>query len=150
MHLTVNPAPESAQSLSSRSESYIRVVHHPHSSMPTSEIISLDNPPPNHSESHVCLPLVIPGNPWAPFRTCADFEFTELMVTDGSHSKAIKKLLAGFNGRWAPSSYITYKTYADYLDSLDAARNFSVRVSYSLPWQMNYNVIFTFSLSMGK
>lgn len=128
------------KSARSTSESYIRIVHHPNSGK-TSSIISLDNPIQDTLSAFNYSPRTMTVKPWAPFRTCADFEFTELMVTEGFNSNVIKKLLAGFNGKWAPESNITFQNYNDYLMSLEISRNFSVQVSYFSRHLITYKFI---------
>lgn len=122
----------SQENIQTGPELYIEVIHYPHSRKPTSTIIPLDNTQTGAlNEDSSCLPLTVTAKPWAPFWTWTDFEFTEEIVTQGFHSKTISKLLAGFNGCWAPESYITIKNYSDYKDSLAAASIFGVQVNLS-------------------
>jgi hypothetical protein len=69
------------------------------------------------------------AKPFAPFRTLADFEYTETAVQGLLPRHLIDKQLAGICGLWCPSgSNLTIKNYADMKKSLDAAREYGVRV----------------------
>ncbi|KIJ49009.1 hypothetical protein M422DRAFT_246785 [Sphaerobolus stellatus SS14] len=109
--------------------SYIEIIHHPHSGKRGSTIISLKNTEQEtpHQSLPSCLPPSVSSKPWAPFRTRADFEFVEEMVHEAVRAETVTKLLSGFNGRWAPETYITIQNYADFQDSLAAARHFGVQ-----------------------
>ncbi|KIJ28811.1 hypothetical protein M422DRAFT_269862 [Sphaerobolus stellatus SS14] len=109
--------------------SYIEIIHHPHSGKRGSTIISLENTEQEtpHQSLPSCLPPSVSSKPWAPFRTRADFEFVEEMVHEAVRAETVTKLLSGFNGRWAPETYITIQNYADFQDSLAAARHFGVQ-----------------------
>ena len=72
------------------------------------------------------------SRPWAPFRTLADFEYTETAVKGLLSKDLVDKQLAGFNGRWSiGGSHLTLRTYKDMQDSLAKAREYGVQVSYS-------------------
>ncbi|KIJ39215.1 hypothetical protein M422DRAFT_258104 [Sphaerobolus stellatus SS14] len=49
------------------------------------------------------------------------------MIHEAVRVQTVTKLLSGFNGRWAPNTYITIRNYADFQDSLAAARQFGVQ-----------------------
>jgi hypothetical protein len=75
------------------------------------------------------------SRPWAPFRTLADFEYTETAVKGLLSKDLVDKQLAGFHGKWAiGGSHLTLRTYKDMQDSLAKAREYGVQVSCSLIW----------------
>lgn len=95
---------------------------------------------PDEPDQQRPLPQRRPGpsphdsQPWAPFRTRADFEFCRMTVSKALDRETIEVLLEGFNGRWAHETDITIKNYKDYQKSLAAARKFGVQVSvHQLP-----------------
>jgi hypothetical protein len=96
-------------------DEFIKVIPHPHSLDPTPTIIPLTLSPSLYidaSSGPIFQPLDDPW-PWAPFKTLADFEYTETAV-QGLLSKAlINKQLAGINSSWAVGSRLSIKNYND-------------------------------------
>ena len=77
----------------------------------------------NISVNHgICIPVC--AKPWAPFRTCSDFEFSELAVTQGFTEQTVKTLLNGYQGRWAYNLKITLWDNDGLQESLSAVRTF--------------------------
>lgn len=75
------------------------------------------------------------SRPWAPFRTLADFEYTETAVKGLLSKDLVDKQLAGFHGKWCiGESHLTLRTYKDMQDSLAFAREYGVQVSCSMIW----------------
>lgn len=75
------------------------------------------------------------SRPWAPFRTLADFEYTETAVKGLLSKDLVDKQLAGFHGKWSiGGSHLTLRTYKDMQDSLAKAREYGVQVSCSMIW----------------
>jgi hypothetical protein len=69
------------------------------------------------------------SRPWAPFRTLADFEYTETAVTGLLSEEVVNKQLAGFNKGWAiGGSRLTINNYKDMQGSLALAREYGVQV----------------------
>ncbi|KIJ30554.1 hypothetical protein M422DRAFT_267894 [Sphaerobolus stellatus SS14] len=106
-------------------QTFIEVIHHPHSRKHTPTIIYLDQLIDNGNTKLRTIPEP-PQKPWAPFRTRADFEFTEQVVTKCIRKDTVDILLMGFHGRWAQSTTITLRDYQAVLISLEAARKFGV------------------------
>jgi hypothetical protein len=70
------------------------------------------------------------SRPWAPFRTLADFEYTETAVKGLLSKDLVNKQLAGFNKKWTiGGSHLTIHTYKDMQESLAKAREYGVQVS---------------------
>ena len=75
------------------------------------------------------------SRPWAPFRTLADFEYTETAVKGLLSKNLVDKQLAGFNGKWSiGGSHLTLRTYKDMQEYLAKAREYGVQVSRSMIW----------------
>jgi hypothetical protein len=66
--------------------------------------------------------------PWAPFETLADFEYTETAVQGLLSKKLVNKQLAGFNSKWAVDSRLSIKNYSDMEKVLAKARRLTVQV----------------------
>jgi hypothetical protein len=111
-------------------EEFIRIIPHPHSIDPTAVIIPLTSSVPALSIK-TSAPIFQPRSdpwPWAPFKTLADFEYTETAI-QGLLSKAlVNKQLAGFNSSWAVGSRLTIKNYNDMDKVLAKARKHTVQV----------------------
>ncbi|KAJ7850594.1 hypothetical protein B0H13DRAFT_1644420, partial [Mycena leptocephala] len=66
--------------------------------------------------------------PWAPFRTRADFEYAESVVLPNMERKWVDVQLAGIAGEWSNSpSNITFRNYAHMEKTLAAARTYGVQ-----------------------
>ncbi|KIJ31648.1 hypothetical protein M422DRAFT_266678 [Sphaerobolus stellatus SS14] len=138
--------PDNMQSSPKSPESFIEIRYHPHSGNLNTTIIPLNNPQEKEPGSNTgCVLSSISAKPWAPFRTRADFEFAEEMVKSGLHSESIRKLLEGFNGRWATQTLISMKNFANFQDSLAAARHFSVQYHFTFkyrdPWRWLLDIV---------
>lgn len=112
-------------------ETYIKIIPHPHSAGAGAhtKIIPLDLSDMN---AHAPLPFnpAPESRPWAPFRTRADFEYTETAVTGLLSKNLVNKQLAGFNNHWSTGgSRLTIATYKDMQNSLSKARQYVVQVS---------------------
>lgn len=101
---------------------FIKIINHPHSTSGASDpiIIPLDGTLGNNLHALISLPR-IEEKPWAPFRTWADFEYTETAVL-GLLSKDI------VNKQLFSNSLITLRSYTDMEQSLEAARAYGVPV----------------------
>jgi hypothetical protein len=118
---------------------YIRIVPHPHSINTDITIVPLtsSNTPSGslssklQAENHFIPPSE--GRPWAPFRTLADFEYTETAVKGLLSEDLVNKQLAGFNGKWSlGGSQLTIRTYKDMKNSLVKARQYGIQVSCTI------------------
>ncbi|KIJ29756.1 hypothetical protein M422DRAFT_188008, partial [Sphaerobolus stellatus SS14] len=145
--------PDNMQSSPKSPESFIEIRYHPHSGNLNTTIIPLNNPQEKEPGSNTGCVLSSITKPWAPFRTRANFEFAEDMVKSGLHSESIKKLLEGFNGRWATQTLISMKNFADFQDSLAAARHFSVQYHFTFkyrdPWRWLLDIVTDPTLSQS-
>jgi hypothetical protein len=106
---------------------FIEVFHHPHSGKTSPTIIAIDKATPQHGTTRPFVASKL-GKPWAPFRTRADFEFSEQVVTKCLERSTVDILLSGFHGNWACKTALTLRSYADVQASLVAARKFGVQV----------------------
>jgi hypothetical protein len=104
---------------------YIKIIPHPHSSIPATKIIALST---SNSECLTYKPQLEPCA-WAPFETLADFEYTETAILGLLPKWIIDKQLAGFNSKWAEGSRLTIKTFAEMDKVLTKARKYFVQVS---------------------
>jgi hypothetical protein len=115
----------------SRPSTFIKIIHHPHSLIAEPTIIPLEG----ESTINAAQPIpVFPpsqqaNKPWAPFRTRADFEYTETAVKGLLSKPIVDAQLHGINNSWSERSKITLRSYADMEDSLGAARMYGVEVS---------------------
>lgn len=112
---------------------YIRITPHPHSVNTDVTIIPLtsNDVSPTMSQASAKSFAPIPeSRPWAPFRTLADFEYTETAVLGLLSQKLVDKQLAGFNEGWSiGGSHLTIRTYKDMQQSLAKAREYGIKVS---------------------
>lgn len=151
MSKSADEYPPNISSTSQIPESFIEIIHHPHSGQRTSTIISLDNPADSwHGHQLDFLPSSLESQPWAPFRTRSDFEFSEMVVKQGLRHQTISQLLDGFNGRWATESSLTLRNYADYQASLAAARQFTIEVRYPPMSERQLILMYYISFAQGK
>lgn len=110
-------------------QEYIKIIPHPHSSNLAIKIIPLSaGHSASHSEHATYIPQPEPS-PWAPFKTLADFEYTETAVLGLLPKWIVNKQLAGINSNWANGSRLTIKSYADMDKVLSRARKYFVQVS---------------------
>jgi hypothetical protein len=111
---------------------YIKIIPHPNSVNTDVTIIPLTSN--DVSESGVPGKIFVPApqnRPWAPFRTLADFEYTETAVKGLLSKDLVNRQLAGFNERWSMGgSCLTIRTYKDMHESLGKAREYGIQVSH--------------------
>ncbi len=123
-------------------EVYIKIIPHPHSSNTDITIVPLSLSDASLVSTQSATTSFLPepeSRPWAPFRTLADFEYTETAVKGLLSKDLVDKQLNGFNKKWSiGGSHLTLHTYKDMQDALAKAREYGVQVSRF------YN--FTFSL----
>jgi hypothetical protein len=90
-------------------QEYIKIIPHPHSPSPTTQIIALSAMNPDcHSNHSNHMPRSEP-HPWAPFKNLADFEYTETAILGLLPKWIIDKQLGGINSNWAEGSRLTIK-----------------------------------------
>jgi hypothetical protein len=110
-------------------QEYIKIVPHPHSPNPVTEIIALGT---FSSASHLACPTYMPQpepHPWAPFENLADFEYTETAILGLLPKWIVNKQLAGIHSNWAQGSQLTIKNFTDMDKVLSRARKYFVQVS---------------------
>jgi len=67
--------------------------------------------------------------PWAPFRTLADFEYTETAIQGLLSKELVDRQLAGFHKGWhTGETCLTISNYGDMQESLYKARAYVVQV----------------------
>jgi hypothetical protein len=95
--------------------------------------LALSNTSLSSSQAAETFFLAPESRPWAPFRTLADFEYTETAVKGLLSKDLVDKQLAGFNEKWTiGGSHLTLCTYKDMQDSLTFAREYGVQVRCSM------------------
>ncbi|KIJ31220.1 hypothetical protein M422DRAFT_267173 [Sphaerobolus stellatus SS14] len=112
-------------------QSFIEVIHHPHSGITTATIIPIDVPKSNKSNAHI---FSSSSNFHSSFRQRADFEFARTVVTKALNRETVEIFLAGFQGRWASNTHISFVNFSDFQRTLEAARHFGVQDL--LPWEV--------------
>ena len=80
------------------------------------------------------LGLFIPtpeSRPWVPFRSLADFEYTETAIVGRLSEYLVNRQLNGFCNKWSiGGSHLTIHTYQDMQKSLEKARDYGIKVSH--------------------
>jgi len=111
---------------------FIKIMPHPHSLDPTPIIVPLTSSKASPSSSlPVSSPVFQPHHdpcPWAPFKTLADFEYTETAIRGLLSKTLVNQQLAGLNSTWAVESRLTIKNYTDMEKVLAKARKHTVQV----------------------
>ena len=78
------------------------------------------------------------SRPWAPFRSLADFEYTETAVKGLLSKDLVDKQLVGFHGKWSiGGTHLTLRNYNDMRDSLEKAREYGVKVSSMIDYPLH-------------
>lgn len=109
---------------------FIKIVNHPHSGLSDPTIIPIEETSGDSDSQVIPIPLCpTEGKPWAPFHSCADFEYTETAVLSFLSKDLVNKQLHGINHSWLSHSAITFCSHADMVWSLEAVREYSVPVS---------------------
>lgn len=112
-------------------QEYIKIIPHPHSPNPTAKILPLATP--NHDMDYPTYSPQLNPQPWTPFESLADFEYTETAVLGLLPRWIVDKQLAGFNSNWSEGSRLTIKNFADMDKALSKARKYFVQVSKIQP-----------------
>ncbi|KJA12958.1 hypothetical protein HYPSUDRAFT_73169 [Hypholoma sublateritium FD-334 SS-4] len=116
-------------------DEYIKITPHPHSLDPTTIIVPLNSPKTAQPERKPGLISAIAGDheipvdsrPWAPFRSLADFEYTETAVNGLLSKQVVNKQLEGFNSAWAIGSRLTIRNSNDMEASLAMACEYIIK-----------------------
>ena len=125
---------------------FIKIVQHPHSLVTKPTIIPLEGEnTKNTSQATPVFMRPADDKPWAPFRSRADFEYTETAVKGLLSKHIVDAQLCGINHDWAERSKITFHSHADMEKSLAAARTYGVEVS---GFKEPASVLFTILLTM--
>lgn len=107
---------------------YIKIIPHPHSTNPDLTIISLTTQNDNTGSPFAYVPTP-ECRPWAPFRTLADFEYTETAVKGLLSEDLVNRQLVGFNEAWSiGGSRLTFHSHKDMQKSLAVARDYGIQV----------------------
>lgn len=106
-------------------DEYIKIIPHPHSRDPAVKIIPLST---SFDDTLAFQPK--PSScPWAPFKSLADFEYTETAVKGLLSKELVNAQLAGINSTWATGSLLSIKNYRDMEHVLSKACKYFVQVS---------------------
>ena len=111
---------------------FIEIIHHPHSGILEPDYIFCDLPSGHPTVDNFDNNMKqSTSRPWAPFKSRADFEFTETVIQAAVHTNTIKRLIQGIRRSWTDPghSQITFRNMKDFKRSLGAARKFIVQVS---------------------
>ncbi|KAF8911093.1 hypothetical protein CPB84DRAFT_1672467 [Gymnopilus junonius] len=131
---------------------FIKILPHPHSHDPTPVIIPLTFSSSENAPTKLLGPAFQPQSvpwPWAPFKTLADFEYTETAVQGLPSKKLVNKQLASLNSTWAVGSRLSIKNYREMELALEKARKYTVQVwkvydftfEYRDPWEWILSLI---------
>ncbi|KAF8514399.1 hypothetical protein JB92DRAFT_3115676 [Gautieria morchelliformis] len=109
------------------STTFIELRHHPHSGILEPEFIFWDLPSGNLvSEQDRDSPQQCynTAKPWAPFRTQADFEFSEIAIQSAMHTDSIKRLIMGIKHNWTDPGHsrLTFQDINDFHNTMGFAR----------------------------
>jgi len=112
---------------------YIKIIPHPNSVDTSATIISLTSRSSTPSQVPMTFAPTSECRPWAPFRTLADFEYTETAVIGKLSENLINKQLEGFHNTWSiGGSHLTIHTYKHMQESLEKAQEYGIKVSCAL------------------
>jgi hypothetical protein len=116
---------------------FMEFRYHPRTGLPPRKV-ALD-------ELTLQNPLDVPnGEPWKPFPTLVDFEFTEEMILDGRSKKSVDTLLKNMHsGKYAEGCKISFKSGKDLFSTLDEVANVYEKVC-SLTARVFYSQIIQF------
>ncbi|THU84437.1 hypothetical protein K435DRAFT_870260 [Dendrothele bispora CBS 962.96] len=110
---------------------FIPIETHPDAGIP-SQLISLDSQ--NDSDTKCNLqtdsnpdPTYAGCCPWAPFRSLADFEYTEIAIRSGMAKQTVDSQLRLMHTSWTKRSKITLSGYSDMINTLSSAQGICVR-----------------------
>ncbi len=118
-------------------QEYIKIIPHPSSLDPTIKIIVLGTlTSSKHSEHPTYMPQPEP-RPWGPFKSLADFEYTETAILGLLPKWIVDKQLAGFNAHWVEGSQLTIKNFTEMDKVLSKACKHFVQVSRILLLSMS-------------
>ncbi|KAJ7253263.1 hypothetical protein C8J57DRAFT_1660481 [Mycena rebaudengoi] len=129
------------------SEHYIKIVHHPHTSkVPT--IVPLDAAF-QESQKEAVLAELDARRPWYPFKTRADFEYTETALQGKLTSHVINAQLHGQHNGWVDGkSRITLKNAGDMnqfkrgtVSETFEGQTYSFEFSYRDPWEWILDIV---------
>ena len=109
-------------------DTYIKIIPHPNSVDTVATIIPLTSSSSQAATTFIPTPE---SRPWAPFRTLADFEYTETAVVGRLSENLVNRQLNGFCNKWSlGGSHLTIHTYKDMQKSLEKARDYGIKVSH--------------------
>ncbi|KAJ7599598.1 hypothetical protein C8J56DRAFT_1011188 [Mycena floridula] len=112
---------------------YVKVVPHPHSpEFPTVTPLTGTNSNPALSEYDPKKS----EQPWAPFRSMADFEFTESAIQGLLSKKLVDKMLTGIHGSWsAHKSTLSIHNHSEMEAVLVSARQYFKKAHIEVTYQ---------------
>jgi len=113
-----NPADDDHQPAQIYQDDDIRVEYHPNSGCGTN-ISKVDE----YRRSVPGCDATLEPEPWAPFRTREDFEFTELVLEAGMKKGQVKALIKLFNKCIKGEGSFTIPKYKVMADTLELASN---------------------------
>ena len=111
---------------------------HPNSVNTVAKIIPLTSSSSQAATTFVPTPE---SRLWAPFRTLADFEYTETAVVGRLSEDLVNRQLNGFCNKWSiGGSNLTIHTYKDMQKSLEKARDYGIKVSHNKPFWRDFDL----------
>lgn len=121
----LGPGSVVAENFPHNDSEYIKIIPHPHSRDPAVKIIPLST---SFDDTLAFQPK--PSScPWAPFKSLADFEYTETAVKGLLSKELVNAQLAGINSTWATGSLLSIKNHRDMEHVLSKACKYFVQVS---------------------
>ncbi|KAH9955792.1 hypothetical protein BGW80DRAFT_1188200 [Lactifluus volemus] len=103
-------------------QEYLKIVPHPHSRDPTTQIILLTS-----SKETLAFQPKPSVRPWAPFKNLVDFEYAETATKGLLSKKLVNTQLARINSTWALGSFLSIKNHRDMERVLSKARTYFVQ-----------------------
>ncbi len=101
-------------------------MYHPHSDRPT-RVDTFEE----YGNTHMAPPPA-KADPWAPFSSCVDFEFAEIVLAAGLTSKQVNSMINIIGRVSEGSNPFTFKNHNDLRMTWEAASNLVTPVSLSL------------------
>jgi hypothetical protein len=118
-------------------QEYLKIIPHPHSCDPTTQIILLTSS--KDTPAFQPKPSV---RPWAPFKNLVDFKYTETAINGLLSKELVNMQLARINSTWAVGSFLSIKSHRDMEKVLSKARTYFVQVSnYILRHQASVTIL---------
>jgi hypothetical protein len=127
-------------------QEYLKIVPHPHSRNPTTQIILLST----SSKETLAFQPKPSVCPWAPFKNIVDFEYTETAIKGLLSKELVNTQLARINSTWAVGGFLSIKSHRDMEKIFSKACTYFVQVcNYILRRRLQYYEL-TYKLNISS